>query len=1017
MARKCVEALSKLNPADESDLMSLQARLAAEGTDENTALKEATRQLITGLNEDINKLISQAPAYSRGKPGTGVTAEFAKQAIEPIVKGWPGAPSIQIIPAPAGVPGDAKGVFDQGVAYIFHDRVSTAEEVQRVLLHEVVGHYGLSRIMGSQMHQTMIGIYAGNESLRAQADALRVRYGYSVSLSTEEALANLTWDAINNTGFFKKVTARVRNWLRSNGFSSLLRRWTDADVYDLLQRSHAQLQTGGKAPLIVTDMPKRTAVSDAVRAVAEKKQKALGVPINVAQPIEADIRRPVETVTRRGVQTWGQTEQLAAMLNEDPMQLDKYLQRSLGEAYNSENLQAFANIMEREVTANMDYFEAFDKRVKAGQVTDEDYSDAYERSLALMSLKAQFFGARAEAGRALQIFRKLQATIGKLGALELTMGLDEDVELARSKMKALAVQMSEAKYSREVEGKAKGIGKALQANSDIHAATNWEKFFYAWRSWMTSGPASHLANIGGNALVQAVEDASKILAAGIGVLHGGEKVTAAELSAHFNGYIQGVPKGLAAFGESFISDGQAIPVLEGMSAQFTTKWQQRGRPIKGPLGAAIGVSFRFLGAEDAFFKSIVFSKEYEALLARKASATGLTREQVVGNAEMRQAIEDDAIKQVDRQLMQGKIGPLAGAWRTAANKFKPLWLLTPFLSVSSNIIGYGFRGFLPTALLMPSVWEEWKVGGATRDVVAGRILLGTGLVGFAFMLGAAGLATGSPPDDEGERNVWFSTGRVPNAIKLGDTWVQFNRLDPVGTWFSYGAEIAQMIDKMEDREAVESVLLFFKATAKMLQSKLWLQGLTGASNAFSDPDRYAKGWAQRFISSFVPWGGLLGAVAKETDPMYRRMDGIFDGVKARIPGLKSTLLARKDITGQDIETGGSAFVPVAVSVDRGDKALEEMNRLGVGVRQPKRKTSLYELTPEEHNQLIERAGLMTMAMTRNLMSTGQYRAADDDQKKALIEKTVQKAHANARRDFVASHGRILKIVLKKAGQH
>lgn len=979
--------------------------------------KEKANGIQPYTESTVNELLNEVGAvFSRGKApkgGAGMTEAAVEAAIKPLTSKWKAAPPIKIMHAPSDAPPDAKGAYIGGNIYVFHDRLESVEDAERVILHEAVGHSGLTRVLGPDIGKTMLDIYDSNEGIRGAADLIMQQYGYDKALAVEETLANLAYDVVKGLNGFKKLAAGVRSWMRSHGFGKLLRRWTDTDVYGLLKAAERSLSDERARENIRREIRGNLPIMEAVRAVAERQKAKLGVPPSPAKSTERALREPVEKVTRRGVQTWKIAERLAERINMDPNALDNFMRRQLGEAYNSENLLAFAELADDEVTKIEDFFADFDKKVRMGQITEADYSDGYEQLLRGVAIKSQFFGVRAEQGRALQIFRKFQSTVGKLEALEIAAGMDEDVALVRAKLKMVAHQIAEAKYSRS-------RGGAMQAVSRFHKATSFDKLNYVWRNFLVYGTGSHFANIGGAALVDAVEDMARVLAAAIGKFHGGEKVTAGELGAFFHGYIQGIPQGIRAMGESFMTDGQAVPSLEKLSPRLKNFYQQ-GNPLKqGILGRSstgrgianvFGGAFRSLSAEDAFSKAVLYNKEFAALSYRKAHARGKSVNDFIADLRERELIDKEVVESVNKQLMQGPIGKIAKGFRFMANHVKVLWLLYPFLTVGSNIIGYSFRNIAPTGLLMPSFWDEWKRGGATRDIAIARQIIGTGLTVFAFMLYQAGLVTGREPEDEGERNVFRRLGKKPNALKVGDTYIPFPRFDPVGSWFTIGAEISRVIEVATDDEAQNLVMLFLRATSNLLQSKLWLSGLIGASNAITDPARYGDDFINRYATSIIPFSGLTGAIAQDVDPYYRRIDGIIDAMKARTPVLSKTLLPKLDpTTGEPMERSGSALLPTQISTMQDDRVGLELERLGVGITAPSQKTKGYELDAEEHNQLIELTGRMVNREVTNEMSKPRYSRAPDEQKRFWLEDAIKDAKREARKQFVLGTPRIAREV-------
>src|SRR5699024_10335921 len=96
-----------------------------------------------------------AAAFRRGHDGApGLSQARAEQAASRLLRAWRGRPPVHVVAREADLPlaireaidrqaawGTVNAVYHQGAVYIVADRMQTAADVQRAVLHEVIGHY------------------------------------------------------------------------------------------------------------------------------------------------------------------------------------------------------------------------------------------------------------------------------------------------------------------------------------------------------------------------------------------------------------------------------------------------------------------------------------------------------------------------------------------------------------------------------------------------------------------------------------------------------------------------------------------------------------------------------------------------------------------------------------------------------------------------------------------------------------------------------------------------------------
>jgi hypothetical protein len=74
-----------------------------------------------------------------------------------------------------------------------------------VLLHEVVGHFGLKQTLGDALTPLLNRIWLENRDVREAAQKVMARWGYDRTTTVEEVLAEMAASGIKPNGWQKIV--------------------------------------------------------------------------------------------------------------------------------------------------------------------------------------------------------------------------------------------------------------------------------------------------------------------------------------------------------------------------------------------------------------------------------------------------------------------------------------------------------------------------------------------------------------------------------------------------------------------------------------------------------------------------------------------------------------------------------------------------------------------------------------------------------------------------------------------
>lgn len=188
-------------------------------------------------------------------------------------------------------------------------------------------------------------------------------------------------------------------------------------------------------------------------------------------------------------------------------------------------------------------------------------------------------------------------------------------------------------------------------------------------------------------------------------------------------------------------------------------------------------------------------------------------------------------------------------------------------------------------------FDQRAMSSAIADGSAGLLFIGAGAA-----LTKAGLLTTSYPTDPKERDLWELEGKQPNSVKIGNTWVSLNYMQPMGTLFAAGANYQKALqDGGSKTDAFSSAAA---GASKALTEQSFLKGISGGLQALSDPQRSAEKFAEQTVGSLVP--NIIRSGARSADDKNRDQDGLFESFLAGVPFARESLNEKTDIFGDAI---------------------------------------------------------------------------------------------------------------------
>lgn len=205
---------------------------------------------LTGYKLDIPKGGRRFSKYSGRDTGNGISLNAAQRVVDEFRQEFKGAPQIVVYNSPSDIGiteeenQNAKGMYQDGVVYLFSDNLNNAQDAALTLAHESVGHFGLRSLVKDGLNAMLDRAYT-NAGIREVADQ-RMEDGLDRYEAIEEALAEAA--ELNSPvarGMVARVVEFLRNQLRKIG---LFKSMTDNEVKQLLADARSLVKDGEPSP-------------------------------------------------------------------------------------------------------------------------------------------------------------------------------------------------------------------------------------------------------------------------------------------------------------------------------------------------------------------------------------------------------------------------------------------------------------------------------------------------------------------------------------------------------------------------------------------------------------------------------------------------------------------------------------------------------------------------------------------------------------------------------------------------
>lgn len=288
-------------------------------------------------------------------------------------------------------------------------------------------------------------------------------------------------------------------------------------------------------------------------------------------------------------------------------------------------------------------------------------------------------------------------------------------------------------------------------------------------------------------------------------------------------------------------------------------------------------------------------------------------------------LDPNLLDYAERSTFQNDPGGLTNSIANALNAvpYGAGRIFVPFIRTPANLLAYAGQHTPGLARFLSQYKEAIRSGDELLIAeLKGREAIGTMTVGLIGMAALAGNVTGNGPVDPRERDIWLKAGNRPMSIRIGDSWVSYQALEPLSTLMTTVADIA-MLANMGPADAAERLAgQTAFALAAAVTEKSYLAGLAGLSDMLDPRNMTPNGVAQGILNTannFLPYSGARRMLANAIDPYMKEVDGeLQKALNSALPGYKLFGPTKIDfLTGEEVSSsaGGlyNAISPIRIS--------------------------------------------------------------------------------------------------------
>jgi hypothetical protein len=523
-------------------------------------------------------------------------------------------------------------------------------------------------------------------------------------------------------------------------------------------------------------------------------------------------------------------------------------------------------------------------------------------------------------------------------------------------------------------------------------------------------------------------------------------------------------KPLTAFKQFWTGEGLAKPIQKGFRGASTQALDRLRLATEATLGVPAETMLRLLQLGDAPFRRIAQAR----LLSEQAQLAGKTGKALqvavrLPTAQQLSKIEQEAAEAVFQQdTVLTRAALSAANLFGAGNKSGIARLIgksiIPYAKTPANVIDEMLEFSLPPYALIKAVRAAKSKDYRTSQMMIGKALTGSVLIGVAKTLSDAGIIGGKPSVSEKVRDVQYQT-LTPRSINLsalnrfangesteiepGDKVISLDKMGITGAILSIINSSMEATKQGEDGSFEFSSLL--PETLSFAFNQSFLKGTNSLLSAMMDG---SGATLDKWISDYygvvasIPFPNTLTAVSRsmrETMPEkfqikdvpgddVERMINVFGEVlKRRLPNMDEDMPRRIDIWGREVPQTPEGADPIAYNffdVTKGREVSYDPITLGIykifkatddgDVVPPKplRNFTLdnvkYRLDPELYEDYSRMRGRANRRAAEAMFVDKDFKRMKNEEKVIVLRSAYAQVGDDVRRQFISKYGNRIK---------
>jgi hypothetical protein len=693
---------------------------------------------------------------------------------------------------------------------------------------------------------------------------------------------------------------------------------------------------------------------------------------------------------RRGIRSHEDTleaaQGIAAKTGGDPNKIAK----SLGEAYNAEEAKAIDGML----TA------ADDELRKLRELVSNPATDNTGNRLRLASQQkkvAHFIAlatsSRAEAGRALESYKIFNKAIKSND---------------RILMEKVLKQAGGADQTAEFMKLAQGIdwNDPIAVNNLIRQLNKpkwWQYPHEIYINSILSGPRTNLVNALTTGIYTAKEPLDTITSALLDIpmsvgRKGGRARYTGEAWAELASLKTGFTDGLRSSWKT---------IRDGIPADAIEKYEFRPSAFTGKLGRAINIPTNIMEATDQFFKGINYRMAVSKLSYREVKKAGVVGKTKFADdlakliANPTDEIMEEAHQITLERLFRRQAGKTTQALMNVRESQPVLKFLLPFIRTPVNLLKVGLETS-PLGIFNPKLIKNIATRNPQAAEQLAKVALGSLFAGGLYLYAKDGKITGAAPTTEAKRDQFYREGKQAYSIKIGDTWVSYQRLEPFNQTFT---QIAALVEASEadDKDIVGKAGQVTNTIAKNFVSQSYMSGIADIMDAIAEPERYGSGVINRMATGMlVPYSSFTRTVAQTADTTIRKPESLLESLKASIPGLSQQVPARLNAFGETTQRETPAFFPINYTTEIETALNKELADTDTGIGYVSGKVGSISLNNKEESEYQQVVGGIIKSALEKLISSPEYAGLTKAERERMLSSAITKARSLGKDEYIKS---------------